>query len=56
MWWVLSETCAFKSVLSAREDYCEWIGARSTTLVLLKVGCNHVKVCTDDFRVSADHV
>jgi hypothetical protein len=26
-------------------------------LLLLKVGCNHVKVCTDpDFRVSTDHV
>jgi hypothetical protein len=25
--------------------------------VLLKAGCNHVKVCTDpDFRVSTDHV
>jgi hypothetical protein len=25
--WVLSETRAFKSVLSAQEDYCAWIGA-----------------------------
>jgi hypothetical protein len=24
--WVLSETHAFKGVLSAREDYCAWIG------------------------------
>jgi hypothetical protein len=27
MRWVLSETRDFKSVLSAREDYCAWIGA-----------------------------
>jgi hypothetical protein len=57
MRWVLSETRAYKIVLSAQEYYCAWIGARSTASVLLKVGCNHLKVCTDpDFRVSADHV
>jgi hypothetical protein len=57
MRWVLSETRGFKSVLSARENYCAWIGAQSTDLVLLKVRCNHVRVCTDlDFIVSADHV
>jgi hypothetical protein len=57
MRWVLSETRAFKSVLSAREDYCAWIGARSTTSVFLKVECNHVRVCIDhDFKVFADHV
>jgi hypothetical protein len=38
MRWVLSETRAFKSVLSSREDYCPWIGARSTDSVLLKAG------------------
>jgi hypothetical protein len=46
MRWVLSETRAFKSVLSAREDYYAWIGARSTASVLLKAGCNHVRVST----------
>jgi hypothetical protein len=57
MRWVLSDISAFKGVLSAREDYCSWIGARSTALVLLKVGCNHVRDYTDlDFSVSADHV
>jgi hypothetical protein len=54
MWWMLSETHAYKSVLSAREDYCAWIGARST---LLKDGCNHLKICNDpNFKVSADHI
>jgi hypothetical protein len=38
MRWVLSETRAFKSVLSAREDYCAWIGARSTTSVFSESG------------------
>jgi hypothetical protein len=57
MRWVLSETHAFKSVLSACEDNCACIGARSTALVLLKAMCNHIRVCTDpDFRVSIDHV
>jgi hypothetical protein len=57
MSWVLSETRAFKGVLSAQEDYCAWIDARSTTSVLLKTGCKHVSACTDlDFKISADHV
>jgi hypothetical protein len=57
MQWVLNETRAFKSVLSLREDYCAWIGGRSTASVLMTARRNHVKVCTNpDFRVSADHV
>jgi hypothetical protein len=57
MRWVLSETRAFKGVLSAQEDYCAWIGARSTASVLLKARCKHMRACTDlDFKVSADHV
>jgi hypothetical protein len=43
MMWVLSETYAFKSVLSAQDDYCAWIGIRSTASILLKVGRNHVR-------------
>lgn len=55
MRWILCENRAYKNVLSTREDYCAWIGARSTVSVLLKVGCAHVKSCTDpDFKVSAD--
>jgi hypothetical protein len=50
--WVLSETCAFKSVLSAREDYCAWISARSTASVLLKVRCNHLKICIDPAKIN----
>jgi hypothetical protein len=57
MRWVLSETRAFKSVLSAREDYCAWIDTRITTSVLLKARCNHMRACTNpNFRVSANHV
>jgi hypothetical protein len=41
MRWVLSETRAYKSVLSTREDYFARLGARSTS-VLLKAGCNHL--------------
>jgi hypothetical protein len=33
MRWVFSETRAYKRVLSAREDYCAWIGAQSAALV-----------------------
>jgi hypothetical protein len=57
MRWVLKETRAFEGVLSAREDYYAWIGARSIASVLLKVGCKHMKACSDpNFKVSADHV
>jgi hypothetical protein len=57
MQWVLSENRAYKSFLSAREYYCAWIGARRTTLVLMKAGCIHLRTCTNpDSRVSADHV
>jgi hypothetical protein len=57
MRWVLSETRALKVVLSAQEDYCDWIGARSTASVLLKFGCKHVRAYMDpNFKVSADNV
>jgi hypothetical protein len=57
MRWILKETQAFKDILSDRQDFCDWIGAQSTTSVLLKGECKHVKTCTDpDFNVSADNV
>lgn len=57
MRWILSEIRAYKEVLSTREDYCAWIGARSTASVLLKAGCHHVKACTEpNFKVSANSV
>jgi hypothetical protein len=57
MRWLLNETRAFKSVLSAQEDYCAWIGAQSTASVFLKARCNHLMVWTDpNFRVSLDHI
>lgn len=57
MRWVFSKICMYKRVLSTLEDYCTWIGAQSTALVLLKVNCQHVKACTDpDFEVSVDNV
>jgi hypothetical protein len=34
---------AFGGNLSVREDYCTWIGNRSMTLVMEKVGHKHVK-------------
>jgi hypothetical protein len=55
MRWILSETRAYKSILSAREDYCAWIDARNTASVLLKARCNLVKTCTDpDFKISTE--
>jgi hypothetical protein len=57
MCWILSETHVYKDVLSTREDYCAWIGTRSTTSVLLKAGCNHVRTCMEpNFKVSTDNV
>jgi hypothetical protein len=57
MCWILSETRAYKGVLSTRDDYYAWIGTRSTTSVLLKAGCNHVRTCTEpNFKVSANNV
>jgi hypothetical protein len=47
MRWLLNETRAFKSVLSAQEDYFVWIGAQSTASVFLKARCNHLMVWTD---------
>jgi hypothetical protein len=55
--WILNEIHAYKSILSTREDYYTWIGARSTALVILKATCSHMKICTDpDFAVSVDSV
>jgi hypothetical protein len=55
--WVDGEVEAFGEILSTREDYCAWIGARNTTSILQKPGCNHVKVCCDpSFPLSLDGV
>jgi hypothetical protein len=57
MRWILSETHAYKGVLSTQEGYYAWIGTRSTASVLLKTGCHHVKTCTKlEFKVSTDSV
>lgn len=57
MRWILSEIRAYKNVLSTREDYCAWIGTRSTASILLKAGCQHIKACSEpDFDVSAENV
>lgn len=57
MRWILSETCAYKCVLSSWEDYCSWISTWSTDSILLRARCNHVRTCPHpDFRVSADNV
>jgi hypothetical protein len=49
--WILSETRTYRSVFSTKEDYCAWIGTRSTASILLKAGCSHVRSCTDpDFK------
>jgi hypothetical protein len=55
--WVDGEVEAFGEILSTREDYCASIGARNTTSVLQKPGCNHVKTCCDpSFPLSLDGV
>jgi hypothetical protein len=53
MRWIYGEVGAFKGVLSTREDYCVWVGARSTASTLLGVGCEHMKACTcPNFKIS----
>jgi hypothetical protein len=57
MRWILSETHAYKSVLSTRENYYAWIGTLTAASVLLKVVCNHVKAYNlPDFKVSVDSI
>jgi hypothetical protein len=57
MCWILSETRTYKGVLSTQEDYCAWIDARSTTSIMVKAGCHHVKAYSEpDFKVYADKV
>jgi hypothetical protein len=57
MRWIHGEVGAFKVILSTQEDYCAWIGAQSTSLVLLRAGFGHLKTCLDpDFKVSIEHV
>jgi hypothetical protein len=47
----------FGEVLSTREDYYAWIGARSVASMLEKVDCEHVKIIgKPDFKVSQDDV
>lgn len=55
--WINDKVEAFGEVLSTREDYCAWIGARSATSMLEKVDCEHVKIIGNpDFKVSQDDV
>jgi hypothetical protein len=57
MKWIYGEVGAFKGIFSTREDYCAWIGARSTNSVLLKVSYGHLKTCLDpDFEVTMESV
>lgn len=55
--WIHAKVGAFNGILSTRGDYCAWICARSTTSVLLKAGCSHLKACLDsDFNVPMENV
>lgn len=57
MRWILGKVGAFKGILSTRENYCTWIGARRTDSVLLKAGCSHMNTCMNlDFKVSVENV
>jgi hypothetical protein len=55
--WINDKVVAFGEVLSTREDYCAWIGARSAASMLEKVDCEHVKIIgKPDFKVFQDDV
>jgi hypothetical protein len=41
--WISGEAEAFEEILSDRGDICTFSGARGISVVLEKVGCNHVK-------------
>jgi hypothetical protein len=42
--WIGEEAEAFDEILSDREDFCAFSGARGITTILEKAGCEHVKV------------
>jgi hypothetical protein len=55
--WINGEVEAFEEILSDRGDFCAFAGARGTTSILQKVGCDHVKaVAQPNFAFSADGV
>jgi hypothetical protein len=55
--WINGEVEDFEEVLSDREDFCAFVGARGATSILDKVGCDHAKaVAQPDFAFSADHI
>lgn len=57
MEWIDGEVESFDKVLSTWDDYCAWIDARSTTSVLEKAGCEHVKtVERPNFKISFENV
>jgi hypothetical protein len=41
--WIGDETEAFDEILSDREDFCAFSGARGIAAILEKAGCEHVK-------------
>jgi hypothetical protein len=41
--WICEEVEAFEEILSDREDFCAFAGARGVAAVLEKTGCEHVK-------------
>lgn len=51
------EIYAFDEVLSSRRDYCAFMGLRSTTSMLEKVRCTHLKyVGSLNFRLSIENI
>jgi hypothetical protein len=44
--WISEEAEAFEEILSDREDFCAFAGARGVAAILEKTGCEHVKAAT----------
>jgi hypothetical protein len=53
--WISGEAEAFEEILSDREDFCAFAGARGAASILEKVGCDHAKaIVQPGFALSAD--
>jgi hypothetical protein len=55
--WIEGEVEAFNEVLTGREDFSAYVGARGAVSLLEKAGCEHAKVVIQlEFTVSTNDI
>jgi hypothetical protein len=55
--WISGEAESFEEILSDREDFCVFAGARGATSISKKAGCDHTKaVAQSNFAFSVDDI